>query len=56
MYRLLLVACGALADHAGFATRGAEGRRLCGCGGGGGNAALDRRGAVYDHAQNPRAS
>jgi len=28
MYRLLLVACGALADHAGFSKRGAEGRRL----------------------------
>ena len=31
MYRLLLVACAALADHAGFTTRG---RRLCGGGGG----------------------
>jgi len=28
MCRLLLVACGALADHAGFSKRGAEGRRL----------------------------
>ena len=40
MYRLLLVACGALADHAGFTTRG---RRLCGGGGGGGGGSLATR-------------
>ena len=40
MYRVLLVACGALASHSGFVTRGAEGRRLCGGGGGGGGGSL----------------
>ena len=40
MKRLLLVACAALADHAGFTTRGPEGRRLCGGGGGGGGGSL----------------
>ena len=40
MYRLLILSCTALADHSGFATRGPEGRRLCGGGGGGGGGAL----------------
>ena len=40
MYRLLLLTCAALADHAGFTTRGPEGRRLCGGGGGGGGGSL----------------
>ena len=44
MYRVLLVACAALADHAGFTTRGPEGRRLCGGGGGGGGGSLSPEG------------